>query len=162
MPRVLVLYYSISGNTEKMARAVIEGLRAGGVEVDVRYYVDAEELMAYDATVIGTPTYNRELPLEIKRILNEATSKNVNLSGRVGAVFGSYGWSGEAPDKVLEIMESGLGMHVLKPPLKIKGSPDQYGLEKCRDLGRRVVEELRTRTAKEKNNAGNQDNPVAF
>lgn len=148
MPRVLVLYYSASGNTEKMARALIEGLRASGADVDARYYVDVNELEAYDAIIIGAPTYNREPPLEIKRILDEAVSKSVNLRGRVGAVFGSYGWSGEAPDKVLETMENKLGMHVLKPPLKIKGSPNQHDLEKCKDLGIRVIEELKTRNTK--------------
>ncbi|MEM2320720.1 MAG: flavodoxin domain-containing protein [Candidatus Bathyarchaeia archaeon] len=149
MLRVLVLYYSGSGNTEKMARAVAEGLRlSGGVDVDVRYYADAEELAAYDAIVIGSPTYNRDMPSEIKKTLEGAAAKGINLRGKVGAAFGSYGWSGEAPGMVLKIMESRLGMHVIKPALAIKGSPDRSGLEKCVELGKKVAEEMKARTTK--------------
>lgn len=144
MPKALILYYSTTGNTEKMARAVAEGLRTyGGIEVDIRYYAGAEELAAYDAIIVGAPTYNREMPIEIKSVLEEAVRKGVNLRGRVGAAFGSYGWSGEAPDIVLNIMEKNLGMRVIRPPLRIKGSPDQSGLENCRELGRRAAEEIK-------------------
>ncbi|MEM1586159.1 MAG: flavodoxin domain-containing protein [Candidatus Bathyarchaeia archaeon] len=150
MPKVLVLYYSSTGNTEKMAHAVIEGLKIlKGINIDIKYYVDAGDLAAYDAIVIGIPTHNHDMPIEIKRILEEAATKNVDLRGKVGAAFGSYGWSGEAPGMVIEIMESRLGMHVVKPPLAIKGSPDRSGLEKCKELGIKVAEEVRAKaTAK--------------
>lgn len=149
MHKILVLYYSNSGNTERMAHAVAEGLRmSGGIDVEVKYHIDAKEMMAYNAIVIGAPTYNHDMPLEIKGILEDAVTENVDLRGRVGAAFGSYGWSGEAPDMVLEIMESRLGMYVIKPPIKVKGSPDQKDLEKCRELGRRVAKETMARSAR--------------
>lgn len=144
MPKALILYYSTTGNTEKMARAVAEGLRAhGDISVDIKYYVSADDLAAYDAIIIGAPTYNHSMPAEIKSILDEAAAKSIDLKGKVGAAFGSYGWSGEAPDLALDIMERKLRMHVIKSPIKIRGSPDQYGLEKCRELGKRVAEEIK-------------------
>lgn len=144
MPRALILYYSTTGNTEKMARAVAEGLKAhGNIQIDIKYYSSAEELASYDAIVIGAPTYNHEMPIEIKSILEEAAARGVNLEGKIGAAFGSYGWSGEAPDIALDIMEKKLKMHVIRPALKIKGSPDQYGLDKCRELGKRVAEKIK-------------------
>ena len=66
--------------------------------------------------------------------------ENVILRGKVGAVFGSYGWSGEASRLVLEIMKNIFGMHVIEPPLLIKYAPDQTGLEKCREFGRKISE----------------------
>jgi flavorubredoxin len=55
---------------------------------------------------------------------------------------GSYGWSGEAPRMVIEIMKSKFEMNVAEPPLLIKYAPDEAGLEKCRELGRKVAERL--------------------
>jgi len=57
------------------------------------------------------------------------------LKGRVGAAFGSYGWSGEAPRLVLEIMKNKFGMNTVEPPLLVKYAPDSAALERCRDLG---------------------------
>lgn len=54
MPKVLIFYYSRTGNTEKMASAIAEGLRTvEGIEADVKYYLDASELANYDAIVVG-------------------------------------------------------------------------------------------------------------
>jgi len=64
------------------------------------------------------------------------------LKGNIGASFGSYGWSGEAPRLFLEIMENKYDMKVLKPPLLIKYTPDEMGLEECRKLGKNVAEKI--------------------
>jgi flavorubredoxin len=64
------------------------------------------------------------------------------LKGKVGAAFGSYGWSGEAPRRVLEVMEKGFEMKVLKPPLLIEYTPDVIGLEECRKLGTNVAKRI--------------------
>jgi flavorubredoxin len=68
--------------------------------------------------------------------------KNISLKNKVGAAFGSYGWSGEAPRLVLEIMRNKFEMHVLETPLLIKYAPDQIGLEKCSEFGRKIAEKL--------------------
>jgi flavorubredoxin len=68
--------------------------------------------------------------------------KGVNLKGKVGAAFGSYGWSGEAPKLLLEIMKNKFEMQVTEPPLLSKYVPDEKTLAMCRDLGKRVSETL--------------------
>lgn len=144
MPKVLIFYYSSTGNTEKMASAIVEGLRTvEEVEVDVKYSLDTSELANYDAIIVGTPTYYHSMPLEIKRLFENAAVKSVNLKGKIGAAFGSYGWSSEAPRLALEIMENRFGMQVIKPPLLIKYSPDQTELEKCRELGRNIADKVK-------------------
>ena len=93
--KILVLYYSRTGNTEKMADAVAEGARSvGSVEVELEYHVDAEELGRFDAVLVGSPTYHHEMPIDVKTLFEEAAVKGVSLKGRIGATFGSYGWSG--------------------------------------------------------------------
>mgnify|MGYP000704590249 CR=1 FL=1 len=95
MVNVLVFYYSRTGNTEKMVMAVANGIReTGEIKVDAEYK-DASELSNYDAVIIGTPTYHHDTVLEIKSLFENAAVKNVSLKGKVGAAFGSYGWSGE-------------------------------------------------------------------
>jgi flavorubredoxin len=141
--RILVLYYSRTGNTEKMANAVAEGARTvKDTKVDLEYHVDAEDLGRYDAIIIGTSTYYHDMPMDIKRLFEEAAEKRINLKGKTGAAFGSYGWSGEAPKLVLEIMKYKFEMQVTEPPLLATNTPSQNSLTMCRELGRRVSETL--------------------
>ncbi len=143
MPTILVLYYSRSGNTSKMAQAVADGARTvQGVNVELSYYVAVETLGNYDAILIGVPTYHHDMTADIKRMFEEAAEKNITLKEKIGVAFGSYGWSGEAPKLVLEIMKNRFEMNVTEPPLLAKYSPDQIALDKCKDLGKRVAERL--------------------
>jgi len=141
--KILVLYYSRTGNTKKMARAVAEGARSvQGVEVELNYYVSPEELAGFDAILVGAATYHHDMPVSFKSFFEEVAVKNISLKGKVGAAFGSYGWSGEASQLVIEILKNKFEMDVTEPPLPIRYEPDQAGLEKCKELGRRVAERL--------------------
>jgi len=142
MPKILVIYYSRSGNTEKMAKAVAEGAKSNpNVAVDLNYHIEAEELASYDAILIGTPTYHTQMPIDFKNLFEEASTKQTNLKGKIGSAFGSYGWSGEAPQAVIEILKK-LGMQVIEPPIRAKYVPDQQALDACMDLGKRVAQQL--------------------
>ena len=143
MSKILILYYSQTGNTEKMAQAVAEGVKnAGNAEVELNYYAEAEELNNFDAILVGAPTYHHDMPIDVKKLFEEAAAKGISLKGKVGATFGSYGWSGEAPKFVLEIMKNKFEMRVVEPPLLVKYEPDQNMLGLCRDFGKRVSESL--------------------
>jgi flavodoxin I len=143
MSKILILYYSRTGNTEKMAKAVAEGARTvQGIEVELTYHATPEQLKEFDAIIVGTPTYHHDTTLDIKMLFEETAIKNVNLKGKVGAAFGSYGWSGEAPRLVLEILKNKFEMKVTEPPLLIRYTPDVADLEKCREFGRRIAEKL--------------------
>ena len=126
-----------------MAKAVAEGANAvQGVEVKLNYYVTPESLSNFDAIIVGTPTYHHEMTIDMKKLFEEAAAKDINLKGKIGAAFGSYGWSGEAPKLVIEIMKNKFQMQITEPPLLIKYTPDQNGLERCRDLGKKIAERL--------------------
>jgi flavorubredoxin len=142
MAKLLVLYDSQTGNTEKMAKAVAEGAQSvPGVEVELKYYAGSDELAEAAAIVFGVPTYHHEITLPIKQVLEEAAKAGAQLRGKVGAAFGSYGWSGEAPEKVLEILKNRFGMKTVEPPIKVLYEPKQAQLEECRKLGMRVAQE---------------------
>jgi flavodoxin I len=143
MKKLLVLYYSRSGNTEKMAKALTEGAQSSGlVEVQFSYHVDVDDLALFDALAVGAPTYNHAMPVDFNNLFEEAGAKGLNLKGKLGAAFGSYGWSGEAPKLVLEILKNRFEMQIIEPPLLAKYTPDQNALTACKDLGKKISETL--------------------
>ncbi|UCH02499.1 MAG: FprA family A-type flavoprotein [Candidatus Bathyarchaeota archaeon] len=151
MAKLLILYYSRTGNTELMARAVFEGAKEVQ-EIDSTLKIDfeatPEELGEADAFIVGMPTYHRDMTRSIKTLFEDTASKGVSLKEKIGATFGSYGWSGEAPNMILEIMVKRFEMNVIHPPLRIKNKPNEKGLEECRNFGKKVAEKIRTRTLK--------------
>lgn len=145
MKKVLVLYYSRSGNTEKMAKAIADGVQGvSDTSVEVSYHLDdASELSNYDAIVIGAPTYRKEYPIDFKNLFEEAEAKNLNLKGKLGAAFGSYGWSGEATQQVLDVLKAKFEMQTPEPPLNVKYIPDQTALDASKNLGKKIAETLK-------------------
>ena len=126
-----------------MANAIAEGAKnVANTEVEVEYHVDAEDLNRFDAIIVGVPTYHHEVPMDVKRLFEEVADKGISLKRKTGVAFGSYGWSGEAPKLVLEIMKNRFEMSVTEPPLLVKYTPDEFSLNACRNLGKRVSESL--------------------
>lgn len=143
MSKILILYYTRTGNTEKMAKAITEGIKAiQGVEAELNYFATPEMLGNYDAILIGIPTYHHDMTIDMKSLFEEIAVKNINLKTKIGAAFGSYGWSGEAPRLALEIMKNKFEMDVTEPPLLVRYTPDQGALEKCKEFGKRIAERL--------------------
>jgi flavorubredoxin len=143
MAKLLILYDSQTGNTEKMAQAVAGGAQSiAGVEVELKYYAGSDELAEAAAIAFGAPTYHHEITLPIKQILEEAAKAGAKLEGKIGAAFGSYGWSGEAPDKVIEILKNRFGMRTIEPPIKVMYDPKQEQLDECHKLGERIAQEI--------------------
>jgi len=143
MPRILIVYYSHTGNTEKMAEAIAEGAgKVHGVEVELKRYETPQRLVDFDAIIVGAPTYHHTMTNNIRKFLEEVAFHDVNLKGKIGAAFGSYGWTGEAPGLVLEVMEHKFEMEVLKRPLLIKYAPNEESLHKCKGLGKAVADRI--------------------
>ncbi len=143
MSKILVLDYSRTGNTAKMVKAVVQGVKTVlGVEVEINRGVTPEKLGVFDAILIGTPTYHHDMPNDVKELFEKAAIRKVILKGKIGAAFGSYGWSGEAPGLAIEIMKNKFEMEVAEPPILAKYQPDQSTLEKCQALGKRTAEKL--------------------
>lgn len=126
-----------------MAEAIEEGIKmVQGVRVELKGHAAAGELADFDAIVVGVPTYHHDMTRNIKKLFEKAAVEKVGLKGKVGAAFGSYGWSAEAPSLVMEIMNNRFRMDTIDPPLLIKYAPDQAGLQKCRQFGKKICERL--------------------
>jgi len=99
VPKVVIIYETRSGNTQLMARAVEEGIKEAGVDVVSKRTANAkvEDLAGVDAVILGAPTYHHDLIGPMKTFLFQM--EKADLNGKIGAAFGSYGWSGESvPD----------------------------------------------------------------
>jgi len=143
MPRILIVDYSRTGNTAIMVKAVEQGVKTIlDVEVDIDHGAPLEKLSAFDAILVGTPTYHHDMPDAVKEPFEKAAIRNVVLKGKTGAAFGSYGWSGESPGLVIEIMKNKFEMEIPEPPVLAKYTPDQSTLEKCQTLGKRIAQKL--------------------
>jgi flavodoxin len=117
MKRVLIVYFSHSGETEKSAGYIAEGIRFTGTEAVVKPIADirtSADLNGYDGYIFGSPTYNLDIPAPVKSFLK--TAGQAVLKGKLAGAFGTYrhevGYApgGEAAAKILETMEKDFGM----------------------------------------------------
>jgi flavorubredoxin len=132
-----------------MARAIHKGLADSGVNVTLRRAMDGiniKELQSMDAVILGSPTNNQEIIPLIKEFLLQMSKED--FKNKIGAAFGSCGWAGEGVDAMIETMGRSYGMDVIKPGLKVMYTPDEEGLEKCANFGKKIaamIEKRKTR-----------------
>jgi flavorubredoxin len=141
-PQLLIVFESHTGNTRKMALAVAAGAEEiPGVQVVVESVAQAraQHLAEADGLILGTPTRNAKIPPAMKQFLELV--KQAPVRGKLGAVFGSYGWSGEAVGLMRSSLVS-LGMRVPGVGVRAKRTPDAAALDKCRSLGASVGQRL--------------------
>ena len=143
---LLVFYLSAYGNTRRMAEAIAAGAeRIQGVRVslydleggDAGIFTDLVE--EADGLAFGSPTINADAVKPIWDLLSSLTS--VSVKGKLGAAFGSYGWSGEAV-RLIEDRLRGLKLRVPLNGLRLKLVPDAGELEQCRNLGESLARHL--------------------
>jgi len=139
--KLAIIYGTGFGNTGIMAKAIEEGARNAGLDVTIKKVDEATpaDIEKADAIAIGSPTYKGAgMPTVIKYV--ESLSK-FTLKGKIGAAFGSYGWSGEAAGVISRMLKS-YGMDVIEPDLRIKRLPEAEGIETCKELGKVIAKRL--------------------
>jgi flavorubredoxin len=140
-PKLIVVYLSTQGNTKKMADAIAEGAEDRGMEAkSVSFYeADMGELRDAAAIALGSSTFWYKMHAPIEHFI-ERMGKELDrtLKGKIGAAFGSYGWSGEAPVDIAKMLRA-LGMEVVDPVLRVQFAPTEKDLEECKRLGKDVA-----------------------
>lgn len=152
MARLLVTYYSRSGNTARMAELIAAGAsEVVGVEVDTRPCSDVspDDLLAYDGLIMGSPVYYGTMAAELKTLIDESVGHHTKLEGKVGGAFASAGvFGGGVETTVVDILRA-LMIHgiVVKGdprgnhygPVAI-GAPDDAAQAECRRWGKKLAE----------------------
>ena len=152
MAKILICYYSRSGNTERMAHAVAEGVgKVKGASVVTKPVADvqAKDLLDYDAIIMGSPTYYGTMAAELKQLIDQSVAYHGKLAGKVGGAFSSSANVGGGNETtVMDIIKAELihGMVVTGSfegdhygPVAIGDVDDRSGRQ-CRDYGCLVAE----------------------
>lgn len=135
--KCLILYVSAYGYTKKLAQTAYDKLKAEtNYEVDIINIIEEslgvikEKFEKSDAIMIGSPTINRDALKPVWDVLS-LTDAIINR-GKPVAVFGSYGWSGEAVAMIKNRLES-LGLKVIDDGLRVNFNPDQNDINKMEE-----------------------------
>jgi flavorubredoxin len=144
--KALVIYDTMWHSTEMMAKAIVDGLAQEGVSVQLfdlstnhRSDIITDVLDA-GALVIGSPTLNNGMLPRMADFLHYM--KGLRPANKIGAAFGSYGWSGEAVKLINAIMEE-MKFTVIDPGIKVQYLPAHDDLQKCVELGRKAGKALK-------------------
>jgi len=139
--KAVVIYDTMWGSTEKMARAVEQGLVDVGAGVQVLAMKASTrsdvvtEILDAGAIVVGSPTINNGVFPTLADVLTYL--KGLKPQNLIGAAFGSYGWSGESVPHLNRMLE-GMGVELVAEGAKALYVPSDDALEQCRDLGAQV------------------------
>ncbi len=134
MNKVAVIYWSGTGNTEAMARAVAEGAEKQGAAVDLLPCADTKDVSAYDAVALGCPAMGAE-ELEDGEFLPMLEGIEAALPGKKVVLFGSYGWGDGEWMRSWEARCAEKGIALAADSVTVNEAPDDGGIAKCEALG---------------------------
>ena len=141
---ILITYISAYGYTKESAQFISEGiLETKGITVDITDIenIALEELeskiIMSDGLLVGSPTINQNTLLPVYKLF--ALINPLRDKGKLGAAFGSYGWSGESPKIILENLRL-LKLKVFEETAAFKFSPAGQKKEYLREFGRKYCE----------------------
>jgi len=140
--KALVVYDTMWQATEKMACAVGEGLKEGGLDFkmfNLKFSHRSDimtEVLDSRALVLGSATINNGMMPAMADLLSYM--KGLRPVGKVGAAFGSYGWSGEAVKLISEAMRE-IDINLVGEGVRVQYSPKKEDLDRCIELGRQVA-----------------------
>ena len=141
MSKMSILYWSQTGNTEAMARAIAEGAKSAGAEVSLKMVSEAGEADVKDCDLLalGCPAMGAEV-LEEDEFEPFFSSVEGSLSGKKVALFGSYGWGdGQWMRDWVERTQSTGANLFDEEGLMVNETPAAEALEVGRNLGARLA-----------------------
>lgn len=148
---LLIVYYSNTGKTEKMATQIANGAETAGVKVILKKVEECtqKDLVEADGLAVGSPTCYSNIAWQIKRFLDETIlvfyAKGHSLKGKVRGCFTSSGAYADGKE-CLRMLELAFGV-----ALKMKMAPgiileskdvDQGHLSSCWEYGQKIAQEL--------------------
>lgn len=147
--KAVVVYDTMWGSTDILARTIGDAIAEHGVEVKVmRLRANnrsdvVTEILDAAAVIVGSPTLNNGIFPTVADLLSYL--QGLKPKDKLGAVFGSYGWSGEAVSILAEELK-GIGIELVADPLKVKFVPDEEALRRCREMGSLIAGRIEERS----------------
>lgn len=142
MGKVVIIYWSGTGNTELMAQAVLEG--AEEINADTKLFnvseITAGEALEYDTLILGCPAMGAEV-LEESEFEPFFSELENGIEGKNIALFGSYAWGDGEWMRNWEERIIAAKAKLITQSVIVNETPDDVGLENCRELGKTVAKE---------------------
>jgi len=141
----IIIFDTMHNSTREMGKAIAEGLETRGIKVKLFNAANTDqsdlitEVFKAKAVIIGSCTVNNTVLRPTAGLLEEI--RGHKFKGKIGAGFGSYGWSGEA-SKIISTTLEKAGFKVAQPPLSLKYRPDENELAQCRAFGEKIALEM--------------------
>ena len=143
MANIMVIYYSRTGNTRKMAELVAEGAGEDGshqVQLVSTEDVDSVDLPAVGGFAFGSPDYYSYMAGHLKVVFDGILRNKPQLKNKPFVAFVSHGGGGSAIKSVESVAQAGaIGLRKVAEGLACKGSPQGADAEACRQLGRALA-----------------------
>jgi flavorubredoxin len=141
----VILYDTMWEGTRQMAEEIGQGLMGNGVPYKVFHVAVADrndiiaEVFKSKAIIVGSPTFNQGILPTMSPIIEDL--KGLKFQNKIGATFGSYGWSGEAV-KIIEEHLSSCKIQLVADGVRAKWQPKPDDLAKCKELGSKVAQAI--------------------
>ncbi len=139
--KAVIIYDTMWESTAKMAEAIATGLYQEGINVRPMHLRKCHrsdimtEVLDARAVILGSPTLNNCLFPTVSDFLTYM--KGLKPKNKIGAAFGSYGWSGEAVKLISKELEA-MKFDIIDPGVKIQYVPDQEDIDTCIEFGKKI------------------------
>jgi len=143
--KALVVYDTMWHSTQKMAEAIVDALGQEGIDAIPMHLRKCHrsdimtEVLDAGAVIIGSPTLNNGLFPTVSDFLTYM--KGLKPQNKIGAAFGSYGWSGESVNLINKQLEE-MKFDIIDPGVRLQYIPDEKGIDLCYELGRKIAQKL--------------------
>lgn len=137
-PKAVIVYETMYGATEKMARQIAGGIIRQGLSVkifDISVSDRTEiikEMLEARGFIFGSSTHDNDMLTNIAGFLHFL--KGLKPKKRIAAVFGSQGWAGGATAAIENILKE-TGIELAQPSLSVQYMPDEKQLNECIKFG---------------------------
>jgi anaerobic nitric oxide reductase flavorubredoxin len=144
--KVIIAYDTMWESTEKMAKAMLEGISSEGVEVKLYRLPFSDngdiigEMLETKGLIVGSATINNGVLPTVAPFLREM--EGLRPKNKLAAAFGSYGWGGGAAVTIEKSLKSA-GMELVTPPITVKWVPDKTELQKCYEYGQEFARKIK-------------------
>lgn len=143
--KAVVVYDTMWHSTEMMAQAIVDALGQAGVDakpMHLRTWHRSDiitEVLDAGAVIVGSPTLNNGLFPTVSDFLTYM--KGLKPKNKIGAAFGSYGWSGEAVKLINQELKA-MDYEIVDTGVKIQYVPDDRAIGACHELGEKIARAL--------------------
>ena len=136
-----IVFWSGTGNTEKMASVIADGIVKGGKEAELINVSEAsnEVFDNEDVVILGCPAMGDEI-LEESEFEPFVESIAAKIKGKKVALFGSYGWGdGQWMRDWVDRMNAAGAKVVNGEGLICQETPDDGAIAECESLGKQLA-----------------------